>query len=216
MTPDGRWIARWVTAPVIPDMAARNREREGSSVRQPARHADDRDRGYGAFTTPAGRRMTPTSGQRPPAHSEALAEPRALSYFAVDEQYRMVVPRLRRPAASGRPIALETSDGQQRIARRVEFLDFDLHGQPHPDRVQYRADPTGVIVRAVRGYDERHRDLRERPLPRSRDRAGRVGRPGLQPRVPPVLRLLEGLLVPLTPAEHRLSVPILAGEWQPR
>ena len=143
-----------------------------------------------------------------------LAEPGALSYFAVDEHYRLVVPRLWRPTAGDRPMALDTSDGQRRIARRVGFLNFDLHGQPHPDRVQYRADPAGVIVRAVRGY------AAPRPtgaaVPRSRDRAGRVGRPGLQPRVPPVLRLLEGLLVPLTPAEHRLSVPILAGEWQPR
>jgi len=53
MTPDGR-LSRPMGhgSGVIPDTAARNRGREGSPSRQPARPADDRDRGYGAFTTP--------------------------------------------------------------------------------------------------------------------------------------------------------------------
>lgn len=115
---------------MIPDTEASDREREGSSVRQIARPVDDRDRGYVASIT-AGRQAKDaylrTAADGP--FRVPLAEPRALRYFAVDEQYRVVVPRLRRPGESGRSLALETSDGRRRMARRVAFLDFDLHDQ---------------------------------------------------------------------------------------
>ncbi|MCI0346639.1 MAG: DUF1684 domain-containing protein [Chloroflexi bacterium] len=54
---------------------------------------------------------------------------RARSYFPIDERYRILVPRLRRPPDDDRPIALDTSDGQQRIARRLGMLDFELLGR---------------------------------------------------------------------------------------
>jgi uncharacterized protein (DUF1684 family) len=60
-----------------------------------------------------------------PLRSVGTAMP-TLSYFPVDERYRLVVPRLRRPARGARPILLATSDGQARLARRVGFLDFEL------------------------------------------------------------------------------------------
>ncbi len=54
---------------------------------------------------------------------------RSLSYFPINSGYRIVVPQLGRPAPDDRPITLDTSDGERRVARRVAFLDFELHGQ---------------------------------------------------------------------------------------
>lgn len=203
---------------MIPDTTARDREREGSSVRQPARHVDDPDPGYVASIT-AGRQAKDaylrTAADGP--LRGPLAEPGALSYFSVEKQYRLVVPRLRRPTASDRPIALETSDGQRRIARRVGFLDFDLHGQrlaltafsigPTPPGSLFVpfADTTSGTETYGSG---RYLDLAIEP-------GGSVVL-DFNVAYHPYCAYSRAYSCPLTPAENRLWVPILAGERLPR
>lgn len=51
-----------------------------------------------------------------------------LHYFPVDARYRITVPRLRPADERSGPVALDTSDGNQRIARSVGILEFVLDG----------------------------------------------------------------------------------------
>ncbi len=187
-------------------------------MREIARPVDDRDRDYVASITAD--RQAKDAYLRTAADGPlrgSLAEPRALSYFAVDEQYRVVVPRLRRPAASGKPITLETSDGQRRIARRVAFLDFDLHDQrltltgfsigPTPPGSLFVpfADATSGTETYGSG---RYLDLAIEP-------DGSVVL-DFNLAYHPYCAYSSAYSCPLTPAENRLSVPILAGERLPR
>ncbi len=187
-------------------------------MRQIARPVDDRDRGYVASIT-AGRQAKDayfrTAADGP--LGGPLAEPRALSYFAVDEQYRVVVPRFRRPPANDRPIALETSDGQRRMARRVAFLDFDLHGQ--------RLALTGFSIGPTRP-GSLFVPFADATIGTETYGSGRYLDLAIEPNGSVVLDFnlayhpycaYSGTYsCPLTPAENRLSVPILAGERLPR
>ncbi len=153
-------------------------------------------------------RSAPESPLRRPG-----AEVRSLSYFPVDRRYRVVVPRLRRPPPNDRPVVLDTSDGQQRLARRVAFLDFDLHGQ----RLTLAGfslgarSPSSLFVPfadATSGSETygsgRYLDLELGP-----DGAVVLD---FNLAYHPYCAYSTGYSCPLTPAENRLPVPILAGE----
>jgi hypothetical protein len=144
------------------------------------------------------------------------AEPRALTYFPVDERYRIVVPRLRRPPPRDRPLALDTSDGERRIARRVGFLDFDLHGQrltltgfsigPTPPGSLFV--PFADATSGSESYGSgRYLDLEIEP-------DGSVVL-DFNLAYHPFCAYSSAYSCPLTPAENRLPVPILAGERLP-
>lgn len=145
------------------------------------------------------------------------AEPRALSYFPVDETYRIVVPRTRCLPPNERPIDLHTSDGERRIARRVAFLDFDLH--------RHRLTLTGFSIGptppgwlfvpfadATRGNETygsgRYLDLQIEP-------DGSVIL-DFNLAYHPYCAYSSAYSCPLPPTENRLAVPILAGERLPR
>ena len=144
------------------------------------------------------------------------AEVRALTYFPVDDRYRITVPRLRRPASGDRPLALDTSDGLRRIARRLALLDFDLDGQ----RMTLTAFGFGPTDRgtlfvpfadATSGTETysggRYLDLEIEP-------DGSVVL-DFNLAYHPYCVYSGAYSCPLTPGENRLPVPIVAGERLP-
>ena len=99
--------------------------------------------------------------------------------------------------------------------RRVGTLEFTLKGQPLKLTafVAGRAPNRRSPVRAVQRSDQRHRNVRGRPLPGSRSHRDRHLQDRLQPRVPSVLLLQpDATSVRIPPAENRLKIPVRAGE----
>jgi hypothetical protein len=138
---------------------------------------------------------------------------RALSYFAVDPRYRIVVPRPRPPAGPERAIALDTSDGGQRIARRAAFLDFELHGQrlALTGFVLGSTLPGGLFVPFSDATSGRETYGRGRYLDLEIEPDGSVIL-DFNLAYQPYCAYSSAYSCPLTPAENRLAVPILAGE----
>ena len=113
-------------------------------------------------------------------------------------------PRLRGPDARAvhrrraDDFQIPTSDGRLRPAHRAGVSRSSSTGEPR-QLTAYElegAHARRAAVRAVPRRDERHRDVRRRPLPRPRARRGRDLRDRLQPRLPPVVRLRAAVLVP--------------------
>ena len=157
-------------------------------------------------------RKAPSSPlRRPDSHVQSL------SYFPVDPSYRIVVAQLRRPGPDDRPITLETSDGERRVARRVAFLDFELHGQrlrltgfsigPTPPGSLFV--PFADVTNGHETYGSgRYLDLEVEPN-------GSVV-VDFNLAYHPYCAYSNGYSCPLTPPENRLQVPVLAGERLPR
>jgi len=141
---------------------------------------------------------------------------RALSYFPVDERYRIVVPRLRRPAADDRPIALDTSDGQQRIVRRLGTLDFELHGRRLTlTGFGMGSTPPGSLFLPfadVTSGRETYAGGRYLDLEIAHDGSVVLD---FNLAYHPYCAYSSAYSCPLTPAENHLCVPILAGERMP-
>ncbi len=203
---------------MIPDTAALRPKGEGSNVSQPARHIDRPHSNYAASI--AAHREAKGGYLGAAADSprrRADTEPRDLTYFPVDERYRIAVARLRRPPANDRPIALETSDEQRRIARRVAFLDFDLHGQwltltgssigPTPPGSLFVPFADATSGNETYGSG-RYLDVAIEP-------DGSVVL-DFNLAYQPYCAYSSAYSCPLTPTENRLAVPILAGERLPR
>ena len=125
-----------------------------------------------------------------------------LEPYAGDEPSNFQIPTSDgqlRPAASGRASCASSS-----TTRRYQLTAYTF------DRRRRR-----VALRPVPGCDERHRDVRRRPLPRPRARGGRHVRPRLQPRLPPVVRLRRAVLLsadagrepPVAPDRGRRAPP---------
>jgi hypothetical protein len=192
--------------------------RDGSTVTQPLRQIDHRHGAHYATSITAYREAK-DARFRAAADSplrQAGADWHALSYFPVDESYRIVVTRLRRPPANDQPIALDTSDGLRRIARRVGYLDFDLHGQ----RLALTAFGFGPTERgslfipfadATSGNETygsgRYLDLEIDP-------DGSVAL-DFNLAYHPYCAYSSAYSCPLAPVENHLAVPILAGERLP-
>ncbi len=199
---------------MILDTAPVGVRRDGCGVSQPARDIDEHGEGYVAAISAD--RQAKDAYFRTAADSplqRPRVEVRVLSYFPVDENYRIVVPRLRRPPANDRPIALDTSDGERRIARRVAFLDFDLHGQ-RLTLTGFSIGPTPPgslfvpFADATSGNETygsgRYLDLEIEP-------DGSVVL-DFNLAYHPYCAYSSAYSCPLTPAENRLAVPILSGE----
>jgi uncharacterized protein (DUF1684 family) len=140
-------------------------------------------------------------------------ELQALNYFPVDERYRVIVPRLRRPSPNDRPIALDTSDGERRSARRVALLDFVLHEQRLTlTGFRLGSSPPGSLfvpfADATSGRETygsgRYLDLEIEP-------DGSVVL-DFNLAYNPYCAYSSAYSCPLAPPENRLPVPILAGE----
>jgi len=199
---------------VILDTDASAPRRNGSTVTPPLRQISHRHGAYAASITAD--RQAKDAYFRAAADSPVRrpgADVHALSYFPVDAKYRIVVARLRRPPPNDRPIALDTSDGLGRIARRVAYLDFDLHGQ----RLALTALSFGPTERgtlfvpfadATSGNETyssgRYLDLEIEP-------DGSVVL-DFNLAYQPYCAYSSAYSCPLTPTENRLAVPILAGE----
>lgn len=203
---------------VMPDTARTAPKRDGSTVSQPLREIDHRH-GDGYFASITADRQAKDAYFRTAADSPFRRSDRkllSLSYFPVDEQYRIVVPRLRRPPPSDRPLALDTSDGERRIARRVAFLDFDLHGQRLTlTGFSIGSTPPGSLfvpfADATSGNETygsgRYLDLEVGP-----DGSVVID---FNLAYHPYCAYSSAYSCPLTPDENRLAVPILAGERLP-
>jgi uncharacterized protein (DUF1684 family) len=203
---------------VILDTAAMDIRRDRGAVSQSARDFDP-SQGEGYVASITADRQAKDAYFRTAADSPLRrpdAELRALSYFRVDERYRIVVARLRRPPPSDRPLALDTSDGERRIARRVAFLDFDLHGQRLTlTGFSIGSTPPGSLfvpfVDATSGNETygsgRYLDLEIEP-----DGSVVVD---FNLAYHPYCAYSSVYSCPLTPAENRVAVPILAGERLP-
>lgn len=203
---------------VMPDTAWMARTRDGSTVNRSSKPIDHH-RGEGYVASISGDRQAKDAYLHTAADSPLRrpgADPRSLSYFPVDERYRIVVPQIRRPPPNDRPTALDTSDGLRRIARRIAFLDFDLHAA----RLTLTAFSFGPTERgslfvpfadATSGNETyssgRYLDLEIEPdgsVVLDFNRAYH-----------PYCAYSSAYSCPLTPAENRLAVPILAGERLP-
>jgi hypothetical protein len=131
----------------------------------------------------------------------------------VDERYLIVVPGLRRPSASERPIVLDTSDGYQRTARRVAYLDFVLEGQSLT-LTGFCIGPTTPdslfvpFIDATSGR-ETYRSGRYLDLEVAPDGSVVVD---FNLAYNPYCAYSRAYSCPLTPAENRLLIPIRAGE----
>jgi len=156
-------------------------------------------------------RTAPDSPVRRPG-----ANVHTLSYFPVDAKYRIVVARPRRPPPNDRPIALDTSDGLRRIARRDAYLDFDLDGQ----RLTLTAFSFGPTERgslfvpfsdATTG-NETYSSGRYLDLEINSDGSVVLD---FNLAYQPYCAYSSAYSCPLAPAENRLPVPILAGERLP-
>ncbi len=189
--------------------------RDRGAVSQPARDFDP-SQGEGYVAAISADRQAKDAYFRTAADSP-LQRPgvdvRALSFFPVDERYRIVVPQLRRPPHGDRPLALDTSDGERRIARRVALLDFDLHGQRltltgfsiGPTRPGSLFVPFADATSGIETYGSgRYLDLVIEP-------DGSVVL-DFNLAYHPYCAYSRAYSCPLTPAENRLPVPILAGE----
>jgi len=200
---------------VIRDTAATDFRPDGGTVSQSARRIEhDREDGY-ADLVASDRLAKDAYFRTAPDSPFRRSDPKLLSlgYFPVDARFRIVVPRLRRPAGSDRPIVLDTSDGNRRIARRVAFLDFALHGQ-RLSLTGFSIGPTPPgslfvpFADATSGHETyesgRYLDLDVEP----------DGSVVLDFNLAyyPYCAYSSAYSCPLTPAENRLPVPILAGE----
>ena len=166
------------------------------------------------------RRSTASTRNRP-------SRPRSAStfratHFEHDPALRFeVVGRTGSAARAGR-VRARAAQQRRRHARLQP-------GRPHRAPVPVgRTDAVRVLDGGLRGRplhpvprrDERHRDVRGRPLPR---RCGQERRPRRRPgdrhahrrlqlRVPAVVRIRPKWACPLAPPENRLDLPIRAGE----
>lgn len=200
---------------VIRDTAVTNFRPDGGTVSQSARRTGyDREDHYADVVVAD--RLAKDAYFRTAADSPfRRSDPKllSLSYFPVDTRYRIVVPRLRRPSGSDRPIVLDTSDGSRRIAQRIAFLDFELRGQ----RLSLTGFSTGPtppgslfvpFADASSGHETygsgRYLDLEIEPN-------GSVVL-DFNLAYHPYCAYSSAYSCPLTPAENRLPVPILAGE----
>lgn len=205
----------WLTPTVILDTAAMDITRDGWAVSEPARDFDPRHAESYVASITADRQAKDayfrTAAASPLGRSGA--EPRTLNYFPVDGRYRIVVPQLRRPPPNDRPTALDSSDGLRRIARRVAFLDFDLHGQ----RLALTAFSFGPTERGSLFVP-----FADATSGNETYRRGRYLNLEIEPDGSVVLDFnlayhpycahSSAYSCPLAPAENRLAVPILAGE----
>jgi uncharacterized protein (DUF1684 family) len=139
-----------------------------------------------------------------------------LHYFPIDQRYRIVVPRLRPPSEHNRPIMLDTSDRQQRVARRVGLLDFELNGQRLTlTGFSLGSTPPGSLfvpfADATSGQETygsgRYLDLQI-------ETDGSIVL-DFNLAYHPYCAYSNGYSCPLTPPENRLPVPVLAGERLP-
>ena len=200
------------------DTAATERRRKGLAVTQEAGHVDRTD-GPRYVEGIAAHRLAKDAYFRTAAESPLRRpgpEVRVLAYFPVSDRYRITVPRLRRPPLGDRPVALDTSDGLRRIARRLALLDFELHGQ----RLTLTAFGFGPTERgtlfvpfadATSGTETygngRYLDLEIEP-------DGSVVL-DFNLAYHPYCAYSSAYSCPLTPIENRLPVPIFAGERLP-
>lgn len=141
----------------------------------------------------------------------------ALAYFPIDARYLIVVPRIRRDAGDDRPFAMPTSDGQQRIARRLATLDFELHGQ-RLTLAGYglgSTRPGSLFVPFLDATSGRETYANGRYLDLHLEADGSVIL-DFNLSYQPYCAYSSAYTCPLAPAENRLSVPILAGERLPR
>ncbi len=198
---------------MIRDTAATVDARDCSGMSEPARQIDEVP-GY-AETISTGRRAKHEYLRTAPGSPirQAAVEPHALSHFPVDERYRIVVPRLRRPASDDRPTILETNDGHQRVARRVGFLDFDLHSQQLTlTGFSVGSTPPGFLfvpfADATSGT-ETYGSGRYLDAEMSSDGSVVLD---FNLAYQPYCAYSPAYSCPMTPAENRLAVPILAGE----
>lgn len=136
-----------------------------------------------------------------------------LDYFPVDKQYRILVPRIRRPPTDAPSVALRTSDGQTRIARRVAFLDFALAGR-QLTLTGFRMGPTGprsvfVPFADATSGGETYRSGRYLDLEMGLDGSVVLD---FNLAYHPYCAYSAAYSCPLTPPENRLPMSILAGE----
>ena len=119
----------------------------------------------------------------------------------------------RTPATSRRTSRSRPRTGKLRPAHRAGVLRFELGGEPRQlTAYTLRRRRRRVAVRAVPRRDERHRDLRRRPLPGPRARGGRHVLLDFNLAYHPSCVYDARFSCPLTPAENRLPVRVEAGE----
>ena len=133
-----------------------------------------------------------------------------LSYFPIEESY--AVPAQLEPAPERIAVTMPTSTGTMRGRRAGGNAQVQPEGAAAQiDRVR-REGPTPT-VRAVLGFDQRHRDLPGRPLHDPRSDPERHLHRRLQCRLHPGTAITTpSTECPLPPRENRLTVPIRAGE----
>ena len=135
-----------------------------------------------------------------------------LHYFPVDARYR-IVGRIRPAPTGDDPIALDTSDGRQRVARRAGILDFELDGRPLAlTGFALGSTPPGSLFvpfsDTTSGHETygsgRYLDLEAEP-------DGTVVL-DFNLAYQPYCAYSGAYSCPLPPAENRLPVPVHAGE----
>jgi len=126
------------------------------------------------------------------------------------------VPRLRASSGTAPPIALDTSTGDRRTARRAGFLDFELHGQ-RLSLTGFRLGRTpqgSLFVPFTDATSGRETYASGRYLDLELGPDGSVVL-DFNLAYHPYCAYSDGYSCPLAPAENRLPVPILAGERLP-
>jgi uncharacterized protein (DUF1684 family) len=147
---------------------------------------------------------------------DARATFEGLSYFAIDERYRIVVPGVRPASPDDEPLVLDTSDGRSRTYRRAGFLDFDVDGQPLTltGFTIAAGDPDSLFVPFADGTSGRESYGSGRYLDLEIEPDGSVVL-DFNLAYHPFCAYSSVYSCPLTPPENRLAVPIPAGERLP-